>query len=199
MKEEIVDKKKDIKKQRIKRYFLEATKEIIINEGVNNVSVRKVADLAGYSYATIYNYFKDLNELLWDVKEVMISDLVDYIQKEMYQSSMDLKEIKRLFRTYAVYYFKNPNIFQFFYFYKLSRPVNESKDSDSSIHFEDMWKATFQGFVLDGTMEVQDIEVISKILIYAVHGLLMLNYSNNGDLTEENVYRDLEKIIDHIL
>lgn len=199
MKENAVNQKKDIKKQRIRAYFLEATKEIIIKEGVENVSVRKVADLAGYSYATIYNYFKDLNELLWDVKEAMIRDLVDFIQKEMVQSPMDLKEIKRLFRTYTAYYFENPNIFSFFYLSKVTKPTRELEESAEEINFDQMWVETFKGFVLDGTITPQDVEVVAKTIIYSVHGLIMLSFSNNGDLTQENVYRDLDKIIDYIL
>ena len=51
--------KKEIQRQRMMKYFIEAGKQIILEEGVKNVTVRKVADLAGYSYATLYNYFED--------------------------------------------------------------------------------------------------------------------------------------------
>jgi hypothetical protein len=47
MKVKAADDKKVLKKQRIKTYFLEAAKEIIMNDGVENISVRKVADIAG--------------------------------------------------------------------------------------------------------------------------------------------------------
>jgi AcrR family transcriptional regulator len=46
-----------IKASGIRSYFILAAKEIISIEGVNHVSVRKVPKKAGYSYATIYNYF----------------------------------------------------------------------------------------------------------------------------------------------
>lgn len=191
--------KKDYKRQRIKGYFLEAAKEIIINEGVENVSVRKVADIAGYSYATIYNYFRDVNELLWEVKGVMINDLIEVIQKKMQKAVYDTAGIKSLFRAYTAYYFENPNVFKFFYLHSINRPNAGTDDGVAEADFGAMWTETFKGFVLDGKLQERDIEVVAKIFIYTMHGLLTLSFSNNGDLTEENVYKDLDKIVDYLL
>lgn len=46
-------------KQRVRmiKYFIDATIEIIEKEGYEGVTIRKVADIAGYNSATIYNYF----------------------------------------------------------------------------------------------------------------------------------------------
>ncbi|HYE10402.1 MAG TPA: TetR/AcrR family transcriptional regulator [Patescibacteria group bacterium] len=194
-----VDDKKDIKKQRIKMYFLEAAKDLIIAQGVENVSVRKVASMAGYSYATIYNYFEDLNELLWHVRSFFIRDIGEYIGKRVNEPLYDKEGIKRLFRAYIAYYFENPNVFRFFYFHQLRKPEQETEGMEGDPDFEEIWKETFKSFVLNGTLQAQDIEAVSKIFIYAMHGMIALSFSNNGDLTEENVYRDLEKIVDYIL
>jgi hypothetical protein len=40
--------------------------------------------------------------------------------------------------------------------------------------------------------------IITKTLIYAVHGLLALYLSGNG-LTEETLFADLDRIIDFVL
>ncbi|MCX7745352.1 MAG: TetR/AcrR family transcriptional regulator [Clostridia bacterium] len=191
--------KQELKKQRIKMYFLEAAKKIIMEEGAENISVRKVADIAGYSYATIYNYFEDINELLWDVKIVMIKDLIGYIQKKMQGSVYDMNGMKELFRIYTAYYFKNPHVFKFFYFYPLSRPDKKHHEAEIEPNYNDMWQETFKGFVQEGILDEKNIEVVAKILIYAVHGILTLSFSNNGDLTEENVYKDVEKTVDYVL
>jgi len=56
---------KSIKKKRMMGYFIEAAQKIIEDEGIKNVTIRKVADLAGYNSATLYNYFQNLNHLLY--------------------------------------------------------------------------------------------------------------------------------------
>ncbi len=58
-------KNKEVQELRMKNYFIQATKEILKGEGLQAVSVRNVADKAGYSYATLYNYFKDITELIF--------------------------------------------------------------------------------------------------------------------------------------
>ena len=45
-----------------------AARSIILQDGVTSVTARAVAELTGCSYATIYHYFKDLNELLLKTK-----------------------------------------------------------------------------------------------------------------------------------
>lgn len=195
-----MDDKKDFKKQRTKSYFLNATKEIIIYEGVENVTVRKVADMTGYSYATLYNYFADLNELLWDVKHHMIKhDLVESISRKLPKKLLDLKGIKKLFKVYVEYYLENPNVFKFFYFYQLNKPDNKNKDIESEPDFNAMQKQTFQSFVLDGTLHEKDVDVVGKIFIYAMHGMLMLYFSNQDNLTEHDIYKDLDKMVDYLL
>ena len=194
-----MDDKQSLKRHRIKKYFLEAAKEIIINEGVENVSVRRIADNAGYSYATLYNYFADLSNLLWEVRVIMINDLVESIQKKMQHSSYDIEGIKRLFKIYIAYYYENPNVFKFFYFHQQSKPSKRPGGTETEPNFDEMWKGTFKDLVLDGKLQEKDIEVVAKTIIYAMHGMLTLSFSNNGDLTEENVYKDLEKIVDYLL
>ena len=51
-------------RERIITTFIRAAREIVDLEGVENVSIRKVASLAGFNSATIYLYFKDLDELI---------------------------------------------------------------------------------------------------------------------------------------
>jgi len=62
-----------------------------------------------------------------------------------------------------------------------------------------MWKETFRGFVLEGKLHETEIEVVAKLFIYGMHGMLTLCLSNNGELTEEIVYQDLGKMVDYLL
>lgn len=200
MKEEhVFDQRQNLKRQRMKIYFLDAAKEMIANEGIESISVRKVAEIAGYSYATLYNYFEDLNELLWEVKQVMISDLVVLIQQKIQHISLDKEGIKRLFRVYCSFYFENPHVFKFFYFHKLSQPSKNPEDKGMAPDFDRMMKETFKGFVTEGKLREMDLEVVGKICIYAIHGMLVLLFSGNGDLTEENVHKEVDKMIDYLL
>ncbi len=189
------NKKHSLKNKRVKSFFIQAAKEIIISEGVENLSVRKVADRAGYTFATIYNYFKDVNELLQEVKAEMIQDVMESIQGKATDEIFDLEDIKRGNRIYVDYYIMHPNVFHFFYSYRFN-PV--STEPHKLPDFEEIWKKTYQGFVLNGIIQESQISVISKTIIYSLHGLLALYFSDNG-MTIENLYYDLDSITDHLL
>ena len=87
--------KLNIKKKRVMMYFIEATQELILNESIENLSIKKIADTAGYNTATIYNYFEDLEELILyssiDYLKIYLKDLkseINYNMKaiEMYET-----------------------------------------------------------------------------------------------------------------
>lgn len=195
MKENEPKDKHSIKNQRVKSYFIEAAKEIILSEGVENVSVRKVADRAGYTFTTIYNYFKDLNELLQEVKSVMIQDVMVYMQGVDPHKKYELEDIKELNHQYAKYYIEHPNVFTFFYSYRL-HPITHTREEtlDFSGHYLD----TYREFVVRGVIKEDEVPVIAKTLIYALHGLLALYFSDNG-MTMDYLYAELDKTIEYLL
>lgn len=197
------EERQEIKKQRMKSYFLEAAIAAVKNEGADQLTVRKVADAAGYSYATIYNYFKDLNALLWETRHLMIQDLIEAVKSKMSAPVKDKEDIKKVFKLYMGYFFQHPEVFRFFYFYPLTKPEAESSgspgDQSNDPDFSSMWSETFGAFVQNGILRPEDIEVVAKLMIYSVQGLLTLRFSSAGDMTEEQAYQDLEKIVDHLL
>lgn len=70
---------RQIQEERIKTYFLDAAKNLLRAEGLKGVSVRNVAYRAGYSYATLYNYFKDINDLLFRCVEDFCQEVGDFV------------------------------------------------------------------------------------------------------------------------
>ncbi|VDN46196.1 conserved protein of unknown function [Petrocella atlantisensis] len=198
MKAKEVDKRM-IKRERIKGFFLDAAKKIITNEGVEKVTIRKVAESAGYSYATIYNYFTDLNELLWETKSMMVLDLIEIVKSRIDIAKYDVEGIKNIFKIYISYYFDNPNIFRFFYLYQLIKPENKHGTAVEEPNYDEIWADTFKEFINKRIISIEDLEVIAKIFIYSMHGMMTLSFSYNMELTEENVYRDIEIIVDYLL
>jgi AcrR family transcriptional regulator len=186
--------KLDLKTQRVRSFFLDAAKQIITAEGVEGVSARKVANIAGYSYATIYNYFKDLDELLSETKALMVSDIMRHLRDVMDFTPASVEDVKKLLIAYVQYYLEHPQIFRFFYFYRRDGNISRLELYD----FEIPWAETFHFLVNDGSLKEDQIEGCAKSVIYAVHGLLVLFLSDNG-LTRETLFTDLDTITDHIL
>lgn len=193
------NKKKDLKSERVKLHFAETAKKIILEDGVEAVSVRKVANLAGYSFTTIYNHFKSIDELLWYTRNIMILDIFKYMQNSAGEKIDSIAGVKSLFKTYLDYFIENPNIFRFFYFHHLdtaARPVENIMDE---IDFNKQYTSNFEFLFKSEQFSTEEIKVLIKTLIYSVHGMLTLFISDNDDLRVEAVYKDINEIIDLLL
>ena len=189
-----MNEKNDLKTQRVKGYFLEAAKEIILTEGAESISARKVAEIAGYSYATIYNYFKDIDELLGQTKALMVTDIMKYMRVTMDFTPNNIEDMTRLFAAYTQYYLDHPHIFRFFYFYRLS----DAEALKERYDFNAAWASSFRFLIKEGRINESNVEDCAKSILYSVHGLLALYFSGNG-LTKESLFADLEKIVSFIL
>lgn len=119
--------RKEIKRKRIMRLFICSAEEIIRREGLDKLTIRKVADATGYSSATIYSYFEDLDELtlyasLRYRKEYLI---------EMSQQITDGMSALEQFRTYYLihceYIFHLPNIYMNLFFGRHSQRIAQIK------------------------------------------------------------------------
>jgi len=185
--EEQAKKKSDL----VKREFVDAAKAIILRDGVLTVTVRKIAEATGYSYATIYHYFKDLDSLLIAVKERMVEDVMIHMTSAEMPSFRDVADIQRMNRMYAQFYLDNPNIYEFFYTYRFTHETNPNYD----LRFQDGWALAYESFVKKGVLRKEDVATIAKTIIYTIHGLLALYFSSNG-LTKEALFQDMDDIVE---
>ena len=104
-------KNKEIQEERIKGYFIEAAKEMLKGEGLKSISVRNIADRAGYSYTTLYNYFKDLNELIFLCVKDFQNECAQSISDEVRNKPQGFEKIKAITKAYINYFVQYPGIF----------------------------------------------------------------------------------------
>jgi len=187
--------KADIKAERTRSYFLEAAKEIILSEGAESVSVRKIAGKSGYSYATIYHYFRDLDALLFEVKNSLIQDMMKNLGGFGMTDRWTLDQVKQFNRVFLGYFIHHPHVYNFLYRYPLK---NTSVPGFDNLEVGESSWDSYKGFVEAGVITAEEVPFIAKTLIYAMYGLLGLYFSSNG-LTEEKLLADMDQMTDHLL
>lgn len=62
-----IKQRKDREREEMKDLILDAAKRISIEEGFSKVSIRKIAEEIEYSPGTIYLYFKNRDEILFEL------------------------------------------------------------------------------------------------------------------------------------
>lgn len=130
--------KKQIQKRRMMGYFISAALRIIEEEGLEAVTVRKVADYAGYNSATLYNYFDNLNHLLFFSSMNYLKDYVIALPKYLEGSKDPIDKYLRIWRCFCDYSFINPRIYQSIFFNNHNYSIKDAVKQYYSIFPEEL-------------------------------------------------------------
>ncbi|WP_425449049.1 TetR/AcrR family transcriptional regulator [Dethiothermospora halolimnae] len=188
---------KEIQKQRKMKYFIESAKEIIKEDGIKGVTARKVGQRAGYSYATIYNYFNDLNTLL----AYCAFDFLEDCYKYLISFKDETKDAKEQVISYALAYFRyfaeNPDIFHLIFIEELGELPEELVNSRPSVakHLRDsIVKCADEGYV-----KKEDVDLLGELITSSIHGKLLFFLKRSpveeGDEIVTSIKNELDAFI----
>lgn len=105
-----------IKRKRIMIYFIEATQKLIQSEGMEGLSIRKIATEAGYNSATIYNYFRDLEHLSLYGSMCYLRDYVVSLSRSLTPEMSSLEQFRTIYHCFNEIAFQHPDIFYNIFF-----------------------------------------------------------------------------------
>jgi AcrR family transcriptional regulator len=71
-----ISERKDREKQEMIELILDEAMKLIIAEGYDNITMRKIADKIEYSPTTIYLYFKDKSEILYSLLNMALFQIL---------------------------------------------------------------------------------------------------------------------------
>ena len=158
--------KLNIKKRRVMMYFIEATQELILNEGIENLSIKKIADTAGYNTATIYNYFEDLEELILyssiDYLKIYLKDLRNKINSDMKAIEM----YETIYKVFVHHSFEKPEIFHTLFFGKYSYKLEKIIKKYYEIFPDDINGQTdlTKSILIEANIHNRDIPVMKQMI-----------------------------------
>ncbi|MCF8001497.1 MAG: TetR/AcrR family transcriptional regulator [Halanaerobiales bacterium] len=193
---------KKIQKKRMKSYFIEAGYEILKEKGVEHLTVRNIAKRAGYSYGTIYNYFNDVEELMWSIGLKVLKEL-NRILEEYYNKIKQDKKCSELLRLtyikYIDYYLENENIYQFIFFEQLDVTNYNTQVGKPEPMLFDLQQEIMQNCVEEGLITKNEKKISGELLTNSINGLLSLYFSGKENINKDDLYSRTKKYIEYIL
>lgn len=121
--------KKEIQQHRMIRYFVEAACAVADAEGADAVTARKVADMAGYNVATLYNYFDNLNHLLYFTQLRHLKDYAQALPQAIREVTHPILLYMKVCKCFNECGFQKPTQYQTIFFSKYSTNFNQSLQS----------------------------------------------------------------------
>jgi AcrR family transcriptional regulator len=190
----LIMEKKEIQEQRMKGYFIQAAKEMIKGEGLRSISVRNIADRAGYSYATMYNYFRDINDLIFLCVKDFQEECREFVVQETSNCPRGLPKIKAIGTSYINYFIQYPGIFDLFYIENITGKASSKQTTAELIAtFPDrLCDEEWNYCIEEKRLSAKEISVLKDGIMYLTAGLLLL-YNNRYYPTD---YKDFMNRVD---
>ncbi|TCP30883.1 TetR family transcriptional regulator [Scopulibacillus darangshiensis] len=204
------------------RYFVDATVDVIEKEGIENVTIRKVADLAGYTSSTVYNYFQELSHLVFFAAMRFTKNYIDDLPRYIDKGSNTIEKWLYTWECFCKHSFDKPEIYAVIFvnnlgsvpedllehYYKTYRSdligLPEPIQSIILEHAFSRRSALYvQQAVDEGLIEGKDVAFISETTMLIWQGMLttVLNQRRNVTTKEaarqtlDYVYESVMKVI----
>ncbi|MCB2289389.1 TetR/AcrR family transcriptional regulator [Clostridium sp. CS001] len=194
---------KEIQKRRMMGYFLTATNTIIDEEGISAVTIRKVASIAGFNIATVYNYFENLNHLIFFASLKYLKDYAEDLPKYTMNSENSLENYLNVWKCFSYHSYLRPEIYNIIFFSSFSHTtVNSSIKTYYSIFPEEIGEETkkflpmlfednihlrdytlLKAAAAEGFFREEDLHEINEMNILIYNGMLSRILSGKNDYT----------------
>ena len=102
--------RKEKQKLEIHKQILEASMKLFVEQGFANVSIRKIADLIEYSPTTVYLYFKDKDEILFELHKIGFQ-LFDAMNASLESIQNPLLRLRKVGENYLGFGMKHPEYY----------------------------------------------------------------------------------------
>lgn len=172
-------------REEARRAILDATEAILVEDGLEQFSIRKLATRCGYTAPTIYHYFRDKDGLIDALLEERFSRLRQRIRRVRPQPD-PVDTMRELARAYLRFGLSNPE------FYRLmmrgardgrERSVRAAEDT------REIMIAPIRALAAEGRLHSDDVEGVSQSFWALLHGLTALCIGNPKYAFSKNLFQ----------
>lgn len=172
-----IAERKAKEKEELKKLILQAAKKLFAENGIEQTTIRNIANAIEYSVGTVYVYFKDKNEILHELHTQGFKQLGGEM-RILFNVTDPMERLKALGRVYLQFAIDNPDMYELMFHKK--EPIACLK----SLHKEewDEGKATFDVLrttvsqcMEKGHFKGHQLEPLAFAIWSTVHGMASLH------------------------
>jgi AcrR family transcriptional regulator len=160
--------------------ILDAARELFVTEGVEAVSMRKVAEKIGYSATTLYNYFEDKEALLYALCDADFGTLQESFKK-IGKIVDPIERLRKLGQAYITFALRYPSHYRLMFMTpRVPRGEEACREIERDNPDQDSY-AFVRATVIEGLAagvfraDFQDADLLSQVVWSGVHGVAALH------------------------
>ncbi len=196
-----ITERKEREKLEIKELILLKAKEIMVNEGQDKLSIRKIAAAVEYSPATIYLYFQDKDEIVYEMMQFGFSMMAKYFDADLQEQNAAIR-IRKVGEGYVRFGMENPDWYDLMF--NSMQPIKHIEKCKTEwgvgISLFEMLVAACDEAMPAGKKKLVDPRIVALQMWSNVHGLVNLFHSQRlnvvGDVDPKKL---IEQTLDAML
>jgi len=192
-------------KEALKMLILKGAKKLFLERGIEQTTIRNIADEIDYSVGTVYVYFKDKNAILHDLHSIGFQELGGYFT-ELFAIKNPMERLRKMGFTYLKFAMENSEMYDLMFIVKAPMEFIESTEKEAWTEGADTFNAlkkTVEECMNEGHFEGHSLEALSFMIWSLVHGMCCLEIRqrtkgvkfSNPDTILSNGYNEYLKII----
>jgi AcrR family transcriptional regulator len=162
--------------------ILATARELFLLKGFEATTIRNIAEKIEYSPSTIYQHFKDKNEIFYTIHSEAFAELVRYLNaSEMHKNPMD--QLIALGQIYIQFALENPELYDLMFI--MEAPIDfldyleDANWTEGKMAF-DYLKSVIANCIQQGLIKETDLESLSYLVWSTVHGLVTISIRKRG-------------------
>jgi AcrR family transcriptional regulator len=200
--EKTIRRKRQIKRNRM--IILKSARELFFKKGLNNTTMEDIAGYSGFDRRTIYNHFKNKEEIF----AALVSDVIHEIKMVYNEVSLEsispLEKLKSLVLKLLDIYIDNSNLINVFTT-EIEANDNKRKRNISSHTLKNINDYNdLEIRLMDLIKEAQEADQLVYIHPYILAGVLneiilrsiIILHQNKKTLSKDDIVRDILRIIE---
>ena len=172
-----IAERKAKEKEELKELILQAAKKLFAEKGIEQTTIRNIANAIEYSVGTVYVYFKDKKEILNELHTQGFKQLGGEM-RVLFNVTDPMERLKALGRVYLQFAIENPDMYDLMFHMKEPMACLESMDKeewDEGKATFDVLRTTVNQCIEKGHFKGHQLEPLSFAIWSTVHGMASLH------------------------
>ena len=162
--------------------ILATARELFLLKGFEATTIRNIAEKIEYSPSTIYQYFKDKNEIFYTLHTESFLELVKQMKRsELHENP--LEQLISLGKIYIQFAEDNPELYDLMFI--MEAPIDFLNLLDETQWIEgktafDYLKSVISACIDKGLIKETDVDSLAYLIWSTVHGMVTLSIRKRG-------------------
>jgi len=179
-----IAKRKERQRAELRERILQAARQIVNGEGLEQLTIRKIAELIDYAPGTIYLHFEGRHDIVRQLVRESFGELLRYMSRAA-RLVDPLERLRALGHAYIAFAMEHPAAYRTIFMqppdiaaavWSLVKEDGEGRKGPGQGAFAILW-STVRELIDRGVFRKLDAEVVADAIWACVHGIVALHIS----------------------